>query len=150
MRSGMSETNLSLALFGEIIAMDHIAKAAMSRALPKGMEISHFALLNYLHTLSGDERSPGQLAKSFSVTKGAMTNTLNKLEVAGYVAIRPAWEDARRKMVAISPAGNRAREQALASIEPLAAEIQGKLGEGEMKQMLSDFRKLREALTEQI
>ncbi len=143
----MSDPKLSMALFSEILAMDHIAKSAIARSLPKGMEISHFAVLNYLQNLSGGERSPGQLARSFNVTKGAMTNTLNKLEIAGYVAIRPAWEDARRKHVAISPAGIRACEDALAALSPLARSIETGLGEDELKSLLKGFRRLRIAFT---
>ncbi len=45
-----------------------------------------------------------------------MTNTLGKLEWAGYVHIRPDWDDARRKFVAISPAGRAARDAAIAAI----------------------------------
>ena len=143
----MTQQNLSMALFSEILAMDHIAKSALAKALPKGMEISHFAVLNYLHTL-GEERSPGQLARSFSVTKGAMTNTLSKLETAGYVAIRPAWDDARRKLVAISPAGVTAHDLALGNIAPLAQKIEDRLGADDLKSLLRAFRRIREVFSQ--
>ena len=99
----MSEkTPLAAALFSEIFIADQLARNRLAKALPKGMEISHFSVLNHLAHL-GDERSPAQLAKIFHVTRGAMTNTLNRLEWAGHVHIRPDWEDARRKKVSISP-----------------------------------------------
>ena len=103
----MDETtsnSLAVALFSEILTNEQLIRNRLSRVLPKGMEISHFSVLNHLARI-GDERSPAQLAKSFHVTRGAMTNTLSKLEWAGYVHIRPDWDDARRKMVAISPSG---------------------------------------------
>ena len=99
----MDETtsnSLAVALFSEILTNEQLIRNRLSRVLPKGMEISHFSVLNHLARV-GDERSPAQLAKSFHVTRGAMTNTLSKLEWAGYVHIRPDWDDARRKMVAI-------------------------------------------------
>lgn len=99
---------LAIALFSEILTADQLVRNRLTRVLPKGMEISHFSVLNHLARV-GDERTPAQLAKSFHVTRGAMTNTLNKLEWAGYIHIRPDWDDARRKLVAISPAGRRAR-----------------------------------------
>ena len=40
------------------------------------MELSHFMVLNYFFHLKG-EKTPAQLAKTFRVTKGAITNTLN-------------------------------------------------------------------------
>src|SRR6056297_75799 len=117
----MDETtsnSLAVALFSEILTNEQLIRNRLSRVLPKGMEISHFSVLNHLARIA-DERSPAQLAKSFHVTRGAMTNTLSKLEWAGYVHIRPDWDDARRKMVAISPSGQRAREQAISSITPM-------------------------------
>jgi len=101
--SGRGE-EVAIALFGELFMADQLARARIGKALPKGMELSHFAVLNHLARI-GEERTPAQLARAFHVTRGAMTNTLNRLEWAGHVHIRPDWDDARRKFVAISPAG---------------------------------------------
>ena len=60
------------------------------------MAISHLSVLNHLSSLQ-NEKTPMQLAKSFHVTKGAMTNTLSKLEASGYIDIRPDLNDARKK-----------------------------------------------------
>jgi predicted dehydrogenase len=49
-----------------------------------------------------------------------MTNTLAKLEWAGHVHIRPDWDDARRKLVSISPSGRAAREAAI-GYRPMAS-----------------------------
>ena len=106
-----SSNSLAVALFSEILTADQLVRNRLSKVLPKGMEISHFSVLNHL-ARAGSERTPAQLANSFPVTRGAMTNTLGKLEWAGYIHIRPDWDDARRKMVAISPAGRRARDAA--------------------------------------
>ncbi len=133
---------LAVALFSEILTADQLIRNRLSRVLPKGMEISHFSVLNHL-AHSGDERTPAQLAKSFHVTRGAMTNTLGKLEWAGYVHIRPDWDDARRKRVAISPAGRRARDAAIAAIEPMIAEMIGEIGDGKVRAVLPILRELR-------
>ena len=99
---------LAIALFSEIFMADQLARARLTKALPKGMELSHFSVLNHL-ARAGGERTPAQLARTFHVTRGAMTNTLSKLEWAGHIHISPDWEDARRKLVSISPAGRQAR-----------------------------------------
>ena len=138
---------LAVALFGEILVADQMIRSRLSRVLPKGMEISHFTLLNHL-ARAGDERSPAQLAKSFHVTRGAMTNTLNKLEWVGYVHIRPDWDDARRKMVAISPAGRKARDVALDAITPIISEMVAELGEDRVRGVLPVLRGLREKLAD--
>lgn len=133
---------LAVALFSEILTADQLIRNRLSRSLPKGMEISHFSVLNHL-AHSGDERTPAQLAKSFHVTRGAMTNTLGKLEWAGYVHIRPDWDDARRKWVAISPAGRRARDAAITVIGPMIAEMIGELGDSKVRAVLPILRELR-------
>ena len=95
---------LSVSLFSEILALDQLLRSKISKGLPKGMELSHFSVLNHLAHV-GTERTPADLAKSFNLTRGAISNTLAKLEWAGYVHIRPDWDDARRKQVVISPSG---------------------------------------------
>jgi DNA-binding MarR family transcriptional regulator len=99
-------------------------------------------VLNHLARIN-DERTPAQLAKSFHVTRGAMTNTLTKLEWAGHVHIRPDWEDARQKFVAISPSGRSARESALAAVVPLIAEVVQAIGADRVKALLPVLRELR-------
>ena len=138
-------TALAVALFGEILTNDQLIRNQLSRVLPKGMEVSHFSVLNQL-ARAGVERSPAELAKSFHVTRGAMTNTLRKLEWAGYVHIRPDWDDARRKRVSISPAGRRARDVAVASIAPLISEVVSELGEPQVRAALPVLRSLRARL----
>ncbi|CUH85511.1 MarR family winged helix-turn-helix transcriptional regulator [Thalassovita mediterranea] len=138
---------LAIALFSELLTADQLVRNRLSKVLPKGMEISHFSVLNQLARIS-DERTPAQLAKSFHVTRGAMTNTLSKLEWAGYIHIRPDWDDARRKLVAISPAGRQARDAALAGISPMIREVVGELGEDKVRAALPILRELRLKLEE--
>ena len=143
------DTNaLAVTLFSEILTADQLLRNRLSRVLPKGMEISHFSVLNHLSFI-GNERSPAQLASAFHVTRGAMTNTLNKLEWAGYVHVRPDWDDARRKMVALSPAGRQARNQAISAITPLINDVVGHLGEGKVRSVLPILRELRVRLEDQ-
>jgi DNA-binding MarR family transcriptional regulator len=134
--------DIAILLFGELFMADQLARNRISKALPKGMEISHFGVLNHLARLN-DERTPAQLAKAFHVTRGAMTNTLAKLEWAGHVHIRPDWDDARRKFVAISPAGRAARDAAVQSVAPLIAEVVGAVGMDRVRALIPVLRELR-------
>ena len=134
--------DIAVALFGELFMADQLARNRISKVLPKGMELSHFSVLNHLARIN-DERTPAQLAKSFHVTRGAMTNTLAKLEWAGHVHIRPDWEDARQKFVAISPSGRAAREAALAGVVPLIAEVVQAIGADRVRALLPVLRELR-------
>lgn len=136
---------IAVALFGELFMADQLARNRISKVLPKGMELSHFGVLNHLARLN-EERTPAQLARSFHVTRGAMTNTLAKLEWAGHVHIRPDWDDARRKFVAISPSGRSARDAAVQSVAPLIAEVVQALGSERVRALLPVLRELRTRL----
>ena len=140
---------LSIALFSEMFMADQLARARLAKALPKGMELSHFSVLNHLAHANA-ERSPAQLARSFHVTRGAMTNTIGKLEWAGYVHVRPDWDDARRKFVSISEAGRNAREEAIAAIYPIISEAVEAVGADRVRNALPVIRELRRRFDDEI
>lgn len=132
----------TVALFSELLTIDQMLRNRLTRVLPGGMEISHFSVLNHL-AFGIAERTPAQLARSFHVTRGAMTNTLGKLEWAGYVHIRPDWDDARRKQVSISPSGRQARDAALAAISPVLTDLFTEMGEDKVRAVVPTLRELR-------
>lgn len=142
------EDDLATMLFAEILSVDQLARNRVARALPKGMELSHFSVLNHL-AHGGVERTPAQLARSFHLTRGAMTNTLQKLEWAGWVHIRPDWDDARRKLVSISPAGKRARDAAFEAITPMISGAVREIGTDKARAVLPVLRALRLTLSEE-
>jgi DNA-binding MarR family transcriptional regulator len=139
--------DIAVALFGELFMADQLARNRISKALPKGMELSQFSVLNHLARIN-DERTPAQLARAFHVTRGAMTNTLARLEWAGHIHIRPDWEDARQKFVVISPSGRAARDAAVATVVPVIADVVGALGTDRVRALLSVLRELRVRLEE--
>lgn len=134
--------SLAVALFSEILMVDQLARNNVAKVLPRGMELSHFSVLNHLARLQ-TEKTPAQIAQTFHLSRGAMTNTLRKLEVAGYIHVRPDWDDARRKMVTISPSGRAARDAALAAIAPIIAQAVEKVGSENVRAILPILRELR-------
>ena len=136
------EDPLTVALFSEMFMADQLSRARIAKALPKEMELSHFSVLNHL-ARAGDERTPGQLARAFHVTRGAMTNTITRLERFGWVHVRPDWDDARRKQVAISPSGRAARDQALAAIAPMLSKAVSEIGADRVRAALPVLREIR-------
>ncbi len=141
--------DIAVALFGELFMADQLARNRISKVLPKGMELSHFSVLNHLARIN-DERTPAQLARAFHVTRGAMTNTLTRLEWAGHIHIRPDWEDARQKFVAISPSGRAARDAAVATVVPLIGDVVQALGQDRVRALLSVLRELRVRLEDDV
>jgi DNA-binding MarR family transcriptional regulator len=69
--------------------------------------------------------------------------------MAGYIHIRPDWDDARRKMVAISPAGRSARDAAIAGIAPIISEVVSDLGSDRVRSTLPILRELRSKLEQE-
>lgn len=140
-----SDDPLNIALFSEMFAADQMLRNQIGRALPKGMELSHLSVLNHL-ARAKEERTPAQLARMFYVTRGAMTNTLTRLERAGHVHIRPDWDDARRKFVAISPAGKQARDAAISAIAPVLSDAMSEIEPEKVRAALQVMREMRQHL----
>ena len=138
------DLQLVLMLFSELVAADQTIKAVLARNLPKGMEMSHFSVLTQLAHVG--EVSPAKLARSFGLTKGAITNTLKKLELVGYIHIRPDWDDARKKQVSISDSGRSACDRALTLLTPEFQKILKSLGDQSIKAVLPTLRKFRTTL----
>ena len=139
--------SLAVALFSEILTVDQLARNNVAKALPKGMELSHFSVLNHL-ARTQTEKTPAQLAQTFHLSRGAMTNTLRKLETSGYVHIRPDWDDARRKLVTVSPSGLAARDAATAAIAPIIASAVEQIGSDRVRAIIPVMRELRVRLSE--
>ncbi|MFN3315045.1 MAG: MarR family winged helix-turn-helix transcriptional regulator, partial [Hyphomonas sp.] len=139
---------LAASLFAELLISEQLSRDLIGKALPRGMQISHFSVLNLLAHVN-EERTPAQLAEAFHITRGAMTNTLSKLEWAGHIHIRPDWDDARRKFVSISPAGRSARDAALSSFMPVIAGIVRDIGAERVRGALPVLRELRRRLEQQ-
>ena len=76
-----SNNLVPLILFSEITTIDQLIRTQISKILPDGMAISHLSVLNHLSSVK-NEKTPMQLAKSFNLTKGAISNTLSKLEAS--------------------------------------------------------------------
>ena len=133
-------------LFTEPAILGQSTRAMFEARLPDGVLVSHFSVLNHLAQI-GDERSPAELAQRFNLSRGAMTNTLGRLEWAGHIHIRPDWEDARRKFVSISPAGRSACEAAIASMQPVLSRAAADLSDDRLRSAIGVLREMRGRIT---
>ncbi len=133
---------LPFVVFNEIGIIEQLARTRFERVLPDGLKVSHFSVLNHFVRLGGT-RSPAELARAFQVTKGAMTNTIQRLEARGLVTVRPDPRDGRGKLVEITPAGRRVREQCVAALGPLLADVQAAFPREEFARTLPFLQALR-------
>ena len=135
------------ALFNEIGIVNQLATTRFERALPDGLTPSQFSVLNNFVRLGGT-RSPKQLADAFQVTKGAMTNTLDKLLAKGCVTIKPDPHDGRAKVVALTKKGAALRAKAVAAASPAFSDVGALLSARDVQLLLPRLRKLRQHLDE--
>ncbi|WP_340643921.1 MarR family transcriptional regulator [Phenylobacterium sp.] len=91
-------------VFTEIGAIEHYLRAAVIKHLPEGMTHAHFEMLQWFMRY-GDGQTPAELARMMLLTKGAITNILQKLEKMGFVVVLADCADRRKKRVKITRAG---------------------------------------------
>lgn len=91
-------------VFTEIGVIEYYLRMAVTRHLPAGMTYAHFELLRYM-LRAGDGQTPAELARVLLMTKGAITNVLQKMEKLGYVTVLADVSDRRKKRVKITRGG---------------------------------------------
>jgi len=119
--SNLPPSPLTIQLFSELLLLDQFTRNRMSKILPGGVELSQFLVLLHLAS-SGEEIGPARLASAFNVTRGAMSNTLGRLERNGQIVVRGDTVDARRKFVTISEEGQKTLDAVVQSILPIFEE----------------------------
>ncbi|WP_435105710.1 MarR family winged helix-turn-helix transcriptional regulator [Arhodomonas sp. AD133] len=136
------------AVFNEIGIIAQLTETKMERALPDGLRMSHFSVLNHF-VRRPYPATPVQLAQAFQVTKAAITNTLNRLETRGLVEITPSSEDRRSKQVAITPRGREAHTACLEALRPELAQVEAAFGRQAFTEALPFLHQLRQWLDEE-
>lgn len=129
-------------LFNEIAIIEQLARARFEARLPKGVLVSHFAVLNHLLRV-GDGRTPLDIARAFQVPKTTLSHTLSLLERRGWVEMRPNPEDGRSKRVWITEAGRGFHAEAIDLLAPDMAEIAAAFPAGEAAALLPRLTALR-------
>ena len=133
---------LTFRLFNEIGIIEQLANTQFARVLPHGLTLSQFGVLNHLVRLGGTPNLV-DLARSFQVTKGAMTNTVRRLLDRQFVDVSPDPQDRRGKLVSLTPAGRAAREDAVSALYPKLAELAAEFSDSDIEQVLPFLRRLR-------
>jgi len=133
---------LLFGFFNEIGIIEQLTRAKFERGLPHGLTMSQFRILNHFARLGG-EQSPAGLARAFQVTKGAVTNAVQKLEAKGFVATRPDPHDGRAKFVRLTTDGQAAHRDAIATLEPFLPVILEEFSEADFAAALPFLQRLR-------
>lgn len=131
----------------EISIISQLANARLERSLPEGMSAAQFGVLTHFMRRGGEE-SPAQLARAFQVTKGAMTNTLQRLEAQGFVRVVGDEADGRRKRVSLTAEGARAYDAAIMAVRPSLEAMRSAFTDAEFEAALPFLVALRTWLDE--
>jgi len=146
----MTESNdvpTAFQAFTEISIIEQLSRNELERQLPNGLKMSQFGVLNHLDRLGG-EWSPLRLANAFQVTKGAMTNTLQRLEKRGLINIQSDPNDGRGKLVSLTKLGCETRHVCIKSVGSLLADISNEISDEELAEIIPMLQKLRKFLDE--
>jgi DNA-binding MarR family transcriptional regulator len=142
----MSDDPALFRFFTEIGIIDQLAGTLFERVLPAGLTRAQFGVLNHFVRLEPGELSPARLASAFQVTRPTMTSTLQRLERAGFVAIRPDPADGRGRLVSITPAGRTARAESLARLAPLLPGLGAIVTSDDLEALLPRLARIRQRL----
>jgi len=134
-------------LFNEINIIAQLSSRLFEQQLPPGMTQSQFSVLNWFDRVDS-KATPGRLAKAFQVTRGAMTNTLKKLEAKGLIEVTPDADSGRQKRVTMTAAGRLMRDECIAGVAPLLAEFAAAAPAADPAGLLTSLAEIRQYLDE--
>ena len=134
-------------VFAEVGIIDQLATTRMDRLLPDGISSAQFSVLNHLSVHARDE-TPASLAEAFLVTKGAMTNILQRLETQAFIKVTGDAADGRKKRVALTAEGQAAYEACVSSLRPMMESMREAFTQEEFQQALPFLNALRVWLAE--
>jgi DNA-binding MarR family transcriptional regulator len=108
-----------------------------------GLGLGDYKLLWTLRVRgTGARMTPTELAESLLVSSGAMTNRLDRLETAGYVARTPDPRDRRGVLVELTPAGTDITDRAVRLQGATEARLLSALDDAEKEALNALLRKL--------
>ena len=134
-------------VFAEIGIIDQLATTRIDRLLPDSLTSAQFSVLTHL-AVHGREETPASLADIFLVTKGAMTNTLQRLEGRDLISVTGDPTDARRKKVSITEEGHKAYNACVAALRPMMESMREAFTQDEFQDALPFLNALRVWLVE--
>jgi DNA-binding MarR family transcriptional regulator len=143
-----ADTLLAFSVFNEIGIIEQLSSNRFQRLLPDGVSLASFTVLNHFVRLGKKDESPVNLARAFQVTKGAMTNTLARLEALGMIDVVADPDDGRAKRVSVTAKGVQTRDQAIAALVPDLESILDEIGSEVLSSALPVLQRLRTFLDE--
>ena len=121
-------------------------RARLERAMPPGLSAAGFDALTRLAG-HGAPTGPAELADALGLTRAAITNTLIRLESAGWITVTDDDRDGRRKRLAITAEGVRVQREAARAARPQLEALRASVDPAEAEAALPFLRALKLWLT---
>jgi DNA-binding MarR family transcriptional regulator len=134
-------------VFSEIGAIEYHIRSAVTRHLPPGMTYAHFELLRHF-IRHGDGQTPAELANILLMTKGAVTNVLQKMTAQGFVCVLADVSDGRKKRVKITRAGVEAANCVFRNMKAKTEALRSGFTDNEFRDAVPFLKALRTFLSE--
>ena len=141
-----SENDPLFAFFAEVDALSLLAQTVFERALPAGLTIAQFNVLDHFVRSRATSRTPAELAGLLHVTKATMTSTMQRLQAKGLISVTPDQRDRRSKQIALTDAGRSMREECMARLLPELARFRPLLGAVYIPGLTRDLGRVRAQL----
>ncbi|XBQ15090.1 MAG: MarR family transcriptional regulator [Oceanicaulis sp.] len=145
--AGLPEDPTFFKAMSEIAMIAHLSDTAFARLLTGGLTPAQFGVLNRLVRLRRLE-TVSELADAFQVAQPTMTSTVKKLAAKALIEIRHDPGDRRVRRIAITPAGEAAREEAVAALAPIGDLVAGELRDVDFETLLPVLTRIRVFLDE--
>jgi len=129
-------------VFREVTVIDALMREVIGRRLPPGMTHPQFDLLARF-ARHGDGETPAELARATMVTKGAMTNTLQRMEAQKFVAVLADVDDRRKKRVRVTRQGMIAYNTAVSALRGRNDAVRAAFTDNEFREALPFLKALR-------
>lgn len=133
------------ALLNEVGIIEQLARNRFDASQADGLLLSHFVLLNHLVRV-GDGTTPARIAGALQLARGAVTNTMQRLEERGLIRVAPDATDGRVKRVFLTPAGRARRAAAVRDATATLAPLLADLPEDAIVALLPGLREIRRRL----
>ena len=128
-------------LLAELARAAQLAASRTERLLPDGLSAAGFETLKLL-AASPAPLSPLAIATALGVSKGAVTNSLQRLERRGWIAVSADAADRRRKEVTLTRVGQAACRSAFIATRPELDALRAAFGAGEFEAALPFLKRL--------
>jgi DNA-binding MarR family transcriptional regulator len=135
-------------VFTTISAIEHYLRRTVIRHLPAGMTYAHFEVLRYFMR-HGDGLTPAQLSQVLLVTKGAVTNILQKMEDQELIAVISDTSDGRKKRIRVTRTGIETANALFKAMKAQTEKLRDGFTDNEFRQALPFLKALGAFLAEE-